>query len=226
MRWQDAHAFTDPNLLLEALTHASWAHEHGGPDNERLEFLGDAVLQLCASRALVLAFPRAGEGELSRMRQQLVNTRALAAAARAMGLPPDLRLGHGEEQTGGRDRDRVLAGALEALLGAVFRDAGYDAAESFVRSWTADAVAGLSERPDGGKDARSRLQERTQRDSGATPRYELVEQDGPAHAPTFDVQVRVGEQVLGRGRGATKREAARHAAEEALAGLEPRADEG
>jgi ribonuclease-3 len=220
MRWQDAHAFSDPNLLLEALTHASWAHEHGGPDNERLEFLGDAVLQLCVSRALVAAFPGAGEGELSRMRQQLVNTRALAAAARAMALGADLRLGHGEAQTGGRDKDTVLAGALEALLGAVFRDAGYGPAEGFVRAWTAGTLAGLTDAPDGGKDARSRLQERTQRDGGGTPRYEVVEQDGPAHAPVFAVEVRLGPAVLGRGRGPTKKDAARRAAEEALAGLD------
>jgi ribonuclease-3 len=215
------HEFADPSLLTEALTHASWSHEHGGRDNERLEFLGDAVLQLCVTRALVASFPAAGEGELSRMRQQVVNTRALASTARGLALGVLLRLGVGEEATGGRDRDRVLAGAVEALIGAVFLDGGFPAAERVVARWTADVVASLEGRPDGGKDARSLLQERIQATGGGTPTYVTVERTGPAHAPTFDVEVRVGEVALGRATGPTKREAGRRAAEQALRAREP-----
>jgi ribonuclease-3 len=218
MRWPDAHPFTDPRLLEEALTHASWSHEHGGPDNERLEFLGDAVLQLAVSRLLVQAYPGSGEGSLSRMRQQLVNTRALAEVARSLDLGPSLRLGVGEDQSGGRARDRVLAGGVEALLGAVFLDAGFTAAADLVATWTHDTIPALAARPDGGKDARSLLQERTQQQTGAAPTYAVVDRAGPDHAPRFDVEVRLGEVVLGRGQGATKREASRRAAQEALQG--------
>lgn len=208
--------FAEPRLLDEALTHASWSHEHGGADNERLEFLGDAVLQLCVTQTLVGAFPAAGEGELSRMRQQVVSTRALAAVARRLELGPSLRLGVGEEATGGRDRDRILAGAVEALIGAVFLDGGFSAAAGLVAAWSDETVRSLAQRPDGGKDARSLLQERIQARGDATPTYLVVERTGPAHAPTFEVEVRVGDRVLGRASGPTKREAARRAAELAL----------
>lgn len=209
------HTFRDPELLAQALTHASFAHENSASDNERLEFLGDAVLQLAATAMLVQRFPDLGEGHLSRMRQKLVRTDTLASLGRRLGLGPRLRLGVGEEATGGRDRRKVLAGAVEALLGAVFADGGWDPAERVVRAWLADAVDALERREH--RDPKSLLQEQAQRAHGATPVYEVKGHDGPAHDPTYVVEVRVGDRVLGRGTGASKREASRRAAEAALA---------
>ncbi|MCB9689650.1 MAG: ribonuclease III [Alphaproteobacteria bacterium] len=211
------HPFGDEALLDEALTHSSWSHEQGGPNNERLEFLGDAVLQLCVTAFLVARFPHAGEGEMSRLRQRFVNTKALADVARGLRLGPALRLGQGEAATGGRERPRVLAGATEAVLGAVFSDGGYEAAQRLVRRWIEDMLDVVEAEADTDyKDPRSRLQERVQRDLGATPVYDVVDRDGPPHAPVFDVAVSVGGRVLGQGRGSSKREAARRAAEAAL----------
>ena len=211
------HAFADPALLEEALTHTSWSHERGGPDYERLEFLGDAVLQLVATAWLVERLPRVPEGDLSRLRQHLVNTGALAEVARALGLGAHLRLGVGEEASGGRDRASVLAGACEAVLGAVYLDGGLAAAERLVRTWLAERFEALTSDDEARRaDPRGLLQELTQRDLGATPTYEVTGRDGPPHAPTFAVEVRVGERVLGRGTGSSKRQASRQAAADAL----------
>lgn len=214
------HVFADPSLLEVALTHASHAHENGGgEDNERLEFLGDAVLQLCVTSWLVQRFPAAREGQLSALRQRLVNTGTLAAIGEQLGLGERLRLGVGEASTGGRTRPRVLAGAVEAVLGAVFTDAGFLAAEALVRQWFAGPVEELAQREGRWKDPRSQLQEWTQRELGETPRYQVVLAQGPAHQPTFDAVVRVGDRELGRGSGSSKQEAFRSAAEVALASL-------
>lgn len=216
------HAFSDLELLQTALTHSSWVHENGGEDYERLEFLGDAVLQLCCTRLLVERFATAREGELSRMRSRLVSTHALARLGRRLGIGEALRLGVGEEATGGRDRPRLLAGAVEALLGAVFTDGGYPVASRTVSEWLAAPLDALAAEGAGAwKDPRSRLQERTQRTDGAVPTYEVTEREGPAHDPTFVVEVRVGDRVLGQGEGSSKREAARRAAEDALTNPEP-----
>jgi ribonuclease-3 len=210
------HAFADSGLLLEALTHASWAHENGGADYERLEFLGDAVLQLCSTKLLVARFPEAREGQLSRLRSRLVSTGALARTSRDLGLGAHIRLGVGEEATGGRERPRVLAGALEAVLGAVFVDAGFEVALALVTRWLDDPLAELEAETGAHKDPRSLLQEHTQRLLGETPTYPVVACDGPPHEPTFVVEARVGDRVLGRGEGRSKREASRRAAEVAL----------
>lgn len=215
------HSFSDPQLLTIALTHSSHAHENGGDDYERLEFLGDAVFQLCTTELLVERFPEAREGQLSRLRSRMVNTQALATLGRRLGLGPALRLGVGEEATGGRDRARILAGATEALLGAVFTDGGYTAALAMARRWLDDDLAHLeSARMRGWKDPRSLLQERAQRAFGETPAYGVASRGGPAHQPTFTVEVRIGQRLLGRGEGRSKREAARNAAQEALASTE------
>ncbi len=216
------HDFADESLLITAVTHASWVHENGGEDYERLEFLGDAVLQLCTTRLLFARFPEAREGELSRLRSRLVSTRALAVLGRRIGLGPALRLGVGEDGTGGRDRPRVLAGAVEAVLGALFLDGGFEVASDAVTSWMRVPLDRLAaEGPGAWKDPRSRLQERTQAAGGVAPTYAVTDRGGPAHDPTFVVEVRVGDHVLGHGEGSTKREAARRAAEEALAHPEP-----
>ncbi len=215
------YTFVDEGLLTEALTHASWSNEHGGPNNERLEFLGDAVLQLCVTSLLVARFPHAGEGELSRLRQQFVRTEALAGVGRGLGLGPALRFGRGEAASGGADRPRNLAGATEAILGAAFADGGLEVARAIVHRWVEsmlDAVEAESRR--GFKDAKSRLQERVQRGPGSpAPRYHEVWREGPAHAPLFRVEVRVGDRALGQGSGSSKAQAEVRAAEEALAAL-------
>jgi len=214
------HTFSDDAPLTTALTHRSWAHENGGPDNERLEFLGDAVLQLCSTALLMRRFPDAREGQLSRLRSRVVSTRALAAIGRERQVGELLQLGVGEEATGGRDRDRVLACAVEAILGAVYVDAGHDACLSVVERLIGDRIAKLAEAGDAGwKDPRSLLQEHTQREGRGTPSYEVIETEGPAHALVFSVSVTLDGEVLGQGEGSSKRDACRNAAEAALAGL-------
>lgn len=213
------HPFADPSLLEQALTHASYANENDGPDYERLEFLGDAVLQLCTTAWIVERFPDAGEGQLSRLRQRLVSTPALAGIAARFGIDGMLRLGVGEESSGGRTRPTVLAGAVEAVLGAVFCDGGFAAAEALVRRWLGDAVDALAAgETRGWKDPRNLLQELTQRDMGQTPTYEVTRTEGPPHQPVFEVEVRIVGRVLGRGTGTSKQEAAKMAAEDALTG--------
>jgi ribonuclease-3 len=215
------HAFADPAHLLQALTHRSWAHENGGGDNERLEFLGDAVLQLCSTRALMARFPDAREGELSRLRSRIVSTQALAEVGRALELGPSLRLGIGEDQTGGRTRDRVLACATEAVLGALYEEAGLEACEAAVQRWLGDRIDRLQAQPGKGwKDPRSRLQELTQQGGRATPTYKVQKTEGPAHDLIFRVDVCLGETVLGHGEGRSKRIACKHAAEDALSRME------
>lgn len=213
-----AYTFRDPALLDVALTHASHAHENQGvKDNERLEFLGDAVLQLSVTNWLVERFPDSREGQLSSLRQRLVNTKTLAALAEHLDLGAKLKLGNGEEVTGGRSRPRVLAGAVEAILGAVFIDAGYEAAELLVREWLHESVEELSNSQGSGwKDPRSMLQEWTQKKLGKTPTYELLGEQGPAHSPVFEVAAYIDGEELGRGAGTSKRDAARLAATAAL----------
>jgi ribonuclease III len=212
------HAFGDRSLLELALTHASFAHERGGPDQERLEFLGDAVLQLGVTEWLYERFPGAREGELSRLRQRLVSTGCLASLGLRIRLGRHLRLGAGEDATGGRDRPRVLAGAVEAVLGAIYLDAGLEAAREVLRAWLGEAVEALAAgAPSEFKDPRSLLQEIEQARRSETPTYHVTDTSGPAHAPWFAVEVRCGDRRLGRGEGPSKREAGRLAALAALA---------
>jgi ribonuclease-3 len=226
------YAFADPALLEEALTHTSHAHERGGRHNERVEFLGDAVLQLAVSSALFARLPAASEGQLSRARAKLVNTATLAEVGLELGLGEALRLGRGEEATGGRTRDSVLAAAVEAVLGAVFLEAGFERAREVALAAIATRVEALVEAapdaPSPFKDPRTRLQELTQSRSRTTPTYRELSREGPAHEPVFTVEVLVGSEPIGRGVGNTKRAAARAAAEAALVALEPsrRAPEG
>jgi len=217
------HHFARPELLEQALTHRSWAHENDGDDNERLEFLGDAVLQTCSTVLLMERFPDAREGELSRLRSRVVSTRALAGVARELELGPQLRLGVGEEATGGRTRQRVLACAVEAILGAVFLDAGFGACPAVVKRWIGGRVDALQRQGHRGwKDPRSRLQELTQRLGKGTPTYRVTETDGPAHALLFAVEVEVDGEAVASGLGSSKREAFREAAEAALDAMEAR----
>jgi len=214
----------DADLLARALTHRSFAAEHPGtPHNERLELLGDAVLGLAITSALYLADPDATEGVLSRRRAQLVREGSLAAVARAVGLGAELRLGRGEAASGGADKDSLLADALEAVIGAVHLEHGHAAAADLVvrlLRTALDEVAAVDPGPDasvdaGPIDAKTALQERAAVLGLGLPEYEL-ERDGPDHAPSFRAIVRLGTEVLGEGRGGSKKVATQAAAAEAL----------
>ena len=219
------HRFSDPTLLQQALTHRSFAHENDTHDSERLEFLGDAILQACTTHLLHERFADAQEGTLSRFRARLVNTETLADIARSLHLGPALRLGRGEAATGGDDRTSNLADATESVLGALYVDAGFGRCLEVVSGWMEEHVVNLHAAAeehgagDAVKDARSRLQELTQSVWREAPQYAVVDQTGPSHAPTFEVEVRVRGQLMGQASGNSKREAAHKAAAMALDAL-------
>ena len=214
------YVFRDPAFLRLALTHPSVAHEHGSPmeTNQRLEFLGDAVLQLVLTRELYEKFPAFGEGPLTKARAKLVNRRTLAERARHLCLGQHLILSRGEEIHGGRDRLSALADTYEALLGAILLDGGFDAAREFVLSQFQAAFGGLSvipilENPKG------ELQELLQSDSGEAPHYHVVSATGPDHDRIFECTVHHGGVELARGQGKSKKAAESEAALAALAKL-------
>jgi ribonuclease-3 len=214
------YRFRRRDLLEQALTHRSWTHEHGeaGVGNERLEFLGDAVLDLLVSELLMEVDESADEGALSRGRADAVNTRALARQARTIGLDEFARLGRGEERSGGRHKPSILANVFEAVVAAVYLDGGYRSARELVRRLFG-GLATEELRPLG--DPKTRLQERLQAGGQPLPRYETTGQQGPDHAREFEVRVLVGERVLGSGVGRSKRAAEQAAALEALEKLDP-----
>lgn len=199
----------------EALTHPSFANETGAPDYQRLEFLGDAVLGLCVSELLAQTHPTADEGTLTRMRSALVNGEALARWARSVSLGDALSLGRGARAGGERAQTNVLADAVEALVAAVYEARGLDAARVLVREVIKEPLAAAGELLSG-RDPKSELQERVQARGDPTPVYRVVATRGPRHEPMFDVEVCVGERVLARGEGRSKRLAERAAAAAAL----------
>lgn len=200
--------------LEEALTHPSFANEYGATDNQRLEFLGDSVLGLCVSELLVTEHPAADEGRLTRMRSALVNAEALAGWARRVGLGASLAFGRGAKLGTEREQTNVLADAAEALVAAVYEAHGIDGARAVVR----DIVSPLLEKADelGAHDPKSSLQEKVQSRGLPAPTYRVVEMRGPPHEQVFVVEVLVGERVLERGQGRSKRTAERDAAMHAL----------
>lgn len=212
-----AHCFSRDELLETALTHSSCANERpdGTGHNERLEFLGDAVLELAVSEELYRRFPDTAEGQLTRMRARLVNESTLAEMARELGIPALLRLGRGEELQGGRERPALLADALEAVFGAVFTDGGYDAAAACVRTVLAARWPREPVRPRA-KDAKSRLQEETQYRFKARPVYVLVSSSGPEHEKVYAVELTLpdGRRIVAAGPSIKKAE--HLAAEQAL----------
>jgi ribonuclease-3 len=222
------YTFRDPVLLLTAVTHRSFVQERRPsgeplPYNERLEFLGDAVLDLAVAEALVERLPDAPEGRLSTLRAALVNERSLAAAARALAVGEALRLGKGEDRSGGREKASLLADAFEALVGAVYLDGGWRAARAVARAALGEAL----ERAVAGHvatDHKTALQEQLQRRGAPPPTYLVVGAVGPDHAPRFEVEVTVGGAVVGRGQGRSKKEAEQTAASAALTALEGGAD--
>ena len=212
------HRFRDRSVLERALTHRSFANEtwrSADRNYERLEFLGDAVLDLVVAETLMRELPDADEGRLTRARAALVNEGSLAEVARQLELGRALRLGHGEEQNNGRAKPSILADAVEAVIGAVYLDAGYAAARNAARAWLGSRFddACRDELPG---DPKTALQERLQADAGAAPHYAVVETSGPDHEKEFVVQISSGEQVLAEGRGRSKKEAEKDAARRAL----------
>ena len=217
------HRFKDRELLATALTHRSHSHErgtHGTPCYERLEFLGDALLGSIVADWLYRADPGAGEGSLSRRRQLVVRTTTLAAIARALGLGSALRLGRGEERTGGRTKTSLLADVFEAVLGAVYLDGGIRSARSLVRRHLGPALREAADRDATGDDYKTRLQESVQGRLQRTPSYRIVSTTGPAHVLRFEVEVVVDGRVLARGVGTSRKRAEQDAARQALDALE------
>jgi ribonuclease-3 len=212
-----AYRFMDRSLLAEALTHRSYANEsreRGLPDNERLEFLGDAVLDLVVGHDLFVTHGHADEGELSRLRAELVSAPALARLATDLGLGECLRLGRGEARSGGRHKESLLADSLEAVVGAVFVDAGYPAAAAvagrlFAPYLHADAAPA-------GHDFKTRLQELLQARQQPLPDYVLAAAHGPDHQRRYEVEVLIAGTIAGRGTGPTKKRAEQDAARDAL----------
>lgn len=212
--------FADPALLDEALTHPSYTNESKDsiPNNERLEFLGDAVLELASSRYLYARFPDASEGELTKMRASLVQSETLARLARRLDLGEYLRLGRGELQGGGADRQNNLENAFEAVVGAVYLDGGWPAAQDYVCRQLATEMRCI--RPTRvTRDYKTVLQEHIQRGSRAPLLYELIGEHGPDHDKRFTVCVRIGGTPMGEGTGRSKKEAEQQAAARALAQL-------
>lgn len=214
--------FRDQGLFLRALTHPSYVNEHSEDeigDNQRLEFLGDAVLDFVAGAWVYRHYPEFDEGRMTRLRASLVRTETLAQFARQVGIGEVLRLGHGEEEAGGRERDANLCDAFEAVTGALYLDGGLAAAEAFIEpligpvaETTLDAEADL--------DAKSRLQEWSQAELGITPRYRIVAEKGPDHAKTFVAEALLGKEVVGRGEGRSKQASEQAAAQTAWDSLE------
>jgi ribonuclease-3 len=211
------YQFTDPALLLRAHTHVSHERDGGVGHNEVLEFLGDAVLDLAVSDLLMRCYPACSEGDLSKMRAALVNTTVLAEKAALLGLGPLLRMGKGEERSGGRTKPSILAGAFEALLGAVYQDGGFEAARRLVERYFADDV---EEKELGRQDYKTRLQEISQMLFHAPPSYRVVAESGPDHDKRFVTEIAVGGKVLGKGEGKTKKQAEQQAAKRALGELQ------
>jgi ribonuclease-3 len=211
------HHFRSPALLEEALTHKSFLNEHqesGRRENERLEFLGDAVLGLAVGHVIMERFPTGREGELSMIRAQVVNEQALAEVAAHLGLGEWLFLGRGEEQTGGRKKASLLADACEAVVAAVYLDAGFDAARALVERLFGERVGALPE--PGRADHKTRLQERAQAACRETPRYAVVAERGPDHEKIFVVGVSWAGKEWAKGEGRSKKEAEQRAAQAAL----------
>lgn len=212
------YSFKDLDLLETALTHRSYVNEHSRrrlQSNERLEFLGDSVLNLAISHFLMDVYPGEAEGVLSRWRASLVNEKSLAAKARQVDLGVHLLLGRGEERSQGREKDSLLADAYEALLGAIYLDGGFHQASMVIREQFRREVLERAWGP-ADEDFKTRLQEHTQSLMRVTPRYVLVSEKGPDHDKVFHVRVEAGPDWVGFGTGRSKKEAEQQAARELL----------
>ena len=218
LRDRIGHAFVQPALLIQALTHRSFGAEH----NERLEFVGDSVLNCVIAAALYARFPGVAEGDLSRIRANLVNRDTLARLAARLEVGAAMRLGEGELRSGGKERPSIMADALEAVFGAVFVDAGFDAARRVVESIYADELQAVDPAVSG-KDPKTRLQEWLQARRVAVPEYAVAAVAGEAHAQTFTVTCRIAAlDMVTTGTGPSRRAAEQQAAERAVQELSTR----
>ena len=209
------YIFDDPSLLWEALTHSSYANEHGGTRadcNERLEFLGDAVLSAVVARHLYLTMPDVEEGELTKRRAALVCESTLAAFARELELGKELLLGRGESRSRGEERDSILSDCFEAVIAAIFLDGGVNAAERFIERHVLREAAVA----DGARDYKTELQEVIQQNPEERIRYVHTGETGPDHDKTFTVEVWLNSNVIAKGTGHSKKQAEQNAAAEAL----------
>jgi ribonuclease-3 len=215
----------DPELLGRALTHRSYAYEQGGlPTNERLEFLGDSVLGLVVTEHLFVSYPDLSEGQLAKLRAAVVNSRALADVARGLGLGAVVRLGRGEEATGGRDKSSILADTMEAVIGAVFTQHGIERARVFVHHLFDQLMVDVATLG-AGLDWKTSLQETASLAGLGVPVYEVVE-SGPDHAKTFQAMVVLDRHSYGPGAGRNKKEAEQNAAALAFAAVKAQTDAG
>lgn len=217
------YRFKDSLLLLRCLTHVSYERKHGEGHNEVLEFLGDAVLDLAVSDLLIRGNPDKSEGVLSKMRAALVNSTVLAEKAAALNFGPALRIGKGEEWSGGRTKPSILAGAFEAVLGGVYKDGGYEAARAVVERFFGADVTGKKLGQD---DYKTRLQEISQMLYRTPPAYRIVAAMGPDHEKRFVTEIAVGGKVLGIGEGRSKKQSEQEAAKRALNELQKRGEPG
>ncbi|WP_295660549.1 ribonuclease III [uncultured Nocardioides sp.] len=208
----------DAELLDRALTHRSYAYEKGGlPTNERLEFLGDSVLGVIVTEALYTTHPDLSEGRLAKLRAAVVNARALAGVARELGLGEHIKLGRGEESTGGRDKASILSDTVEAVIGAIHLSGGFEASGPVVHRLF-DPLMEAAAAMGAGLDWKTSLQELSAAHGLGVPEY-VIEDDGPDHMKTFTARVRVGEQLYGHGEGRSKKEAEQAAAETAYVAI-------
>lgn len=209
-------SFSDQNLMDQALTHRSWVNEHKNDrrSNERMEFLGDAILEYVVSKQIYARFPEKEEGYLTALRANLVNTVALAGVAKKLNLGPSLFLSKGEEDGGGRENSSLLADTLEAIIGAIFIDKGIEKSEEFIIENILPEMEKIAATPL--KDAKSRLQEYVQSKGYPAPKYQVVEESGPDHDKKFAIDVIVNGENWGRGEGKSKSTAEQEAARQVL----------
>jgi len=217
------HSFADANLLRQALTHASFGHEKRQklPDNQRLEFLGDAVLQLTVTSELYRRFPELPEGRLTVLRAKLVRKEHLQILAQQLNLGEHLILGKGEENSQGRQRGSILADAMEAVIGAVFAETGWETSRAIILRLLEPSLAAINHEGDEAEaNPKGTLQEKLQAEGEDPPVYRCLSETGPAHARVYEVVVEWQGRELGRGQGASKKEAETRAAQAALESLE------
>lgn len=213
--------FNNKDLLLLALTHRSYVNEHKDTDshNERLEFLGDAVLELITSDYLFNTYPNRTEGDLTSFRAALVRTESLAETAQEIGVGDNIRLSKGEEDTGGRTKNYLLANAFEAIIGAIYLDKGYESAREFVHNHLLKKIEYIVEnRLD--IDSKTKIQEISQAQYRVTPIYEVIEEEGPDHDKRFTVVVKINGKEIGKGFGTSKQKAEEDAAKSGIEYLE------
>lgn len=210
------YSFTNPALLTTALTHSSYANDHGCESYERLEFLGDSILGFVTAEYLFTGNVPLSEGKMTKVRLEYVCEPALYDVSRKLGLAPYVRLGHGEECSGGRDRVSILADVVESVIAAIFLDGGLEPAKKFILE---KVLCDIDFSEKGDRDYKSALQEQIQKKPGAVIEYVLLGESGPDHRKTFRAGVKINGEPCGEGVGKTKKEAEQHAAREALEGI-------